>query len=139
MKGGSRLDDVVTLKDLKKALFKKLEKRGMTQDQVDNLAEYLMNFFGYDDYVTDNKLNTKDRDVFYMLEEEGILKTLSEEVMLKRGKLWRIHYWVLRKRDILRLARSKSETVPDKDEYGVVYKDLSEDLWRKHLRDNTEE
>ena len=133
------MDDVVTLKDLKKALFKKLEKRGMSQEQVDNLAEYLMNFFGYDDYVTDNKLNTKDRDVFYMLEEEGILKTLSEEVTLKRGKLWRIHYWVLRKRDILILARSKSDVTPEKDEYGVVYKDLSEDLWRKHLRGEDEE
>jgi hypothetical protein len=133
------LDDVVTLKDLKKALLKKLEKRGMTKNQIDNLAEYLMNFFGYDDYVTDNKLNTKDRDVFYMLEEEGILKTLSEEVTLKRGKLWRIHYWVLRKRDIFRLARSKSEAEPEKDDYGIVYKDLSEDLWRKHLRDNTAE
>jgi len=133
------LDDVVTLKDLKKALLKKLEKRGMSKEQIDNLAEYLMNFFGYDDYVTDNKLNTKDRDVFYMLEEEGILKTLSEEVTLKRGKLWRIHYWVLRKRDIFRLARSKTKKVPEKDEYGIVYKDLSEDLWRKHLRGDSEE
>jgi hypothetical protein len=133
------LDDVITLKVLKKALFKKLEKRGMTQDQVDNLAEYLMNFFGYDDYVTDNKLNTKDRDVFYMLEEEGILKTLSEEVTLKRGKLWRIHYWVLRKRDILRLASAKPIHKDEKEDYGIVYKDLSEDLWRKHIRDNTED
>ena len=129
--------EVVTLKDLKKALFKKLEKRGMTQEQSNNLAEYLMNFFGYDDYVTDNKLNSKDRDVFYMLEEEGLLKTLSEEVTLKRGKLWRIHYWVLRKRDILKLARSKSVKEDEQEDFGTVYKDISEELWRKHLREHT--
>lgn len=131
--------DVITLKDLKKALFKKLEKRGMTEEQIANLAEYIMNFFGFDDYVTDNKLNSKDRDVFYMLEEEGILKTLSEEVTLKRGKLWRIHYWVLRKRDILILARAKSKDEPEQEDQGNVYQDLSEELWRKHLREHASE
>ena len=128
--------EIITLKDLKKALWKKLEKRGMSKKQIDNLAEYLMNFFGYEGYVTDNKLNTKDRDVFYMLEEEGILKTLSEEIIIKRGKLWRIHYWALRKRDILMLARSKLVEEPKSDDEGIVYKDLSEDIWRKHLKEH---
>ena len=66
-----------------------------------------MSFFGFTDQVIDNRLTSEDRDVFYMLEEEGFLTTRQEEVHLKKGKLWRIHYWILKKDQILRLARRK--------------------------------
>ena len=77
--------DVLTLEVLRKALIFKLDKKGMSIENIEKLAEYLMNFFGYDDYVSDNKLNAKDRDVFYMLEEEGLLKTLRDEVTIQKG------------------------------------------------------
>lgn len=130
--------DVVTLEDLQKALSFKLDKRGMTQENINKLAEYLMNFFGYDDYVSDNKLSSKDRDVFYMLEEEGLLRTLRDEVTIQKGKVWRIHYWVLRKEEIFKLAKLKPIKKEEEDNY-KIYDDLSEDVWLKHHKKEAEE
>ena len=63
----------MTLEVLRKALMFKLDKKGMSKESVDKLAEYLMNFFGYDDYVSDNKLNAKDRCFLYA-RGRGIIK-----------------------------------------------------------------
>jgi len=134
--GGELLEEVLTLEALQKALTFKLEKRGMTKDNIDKLAEYLMNFFGYDDYVSDNKLSSKDRDVFYMLEEEGLLKTLRDEVTIQKGKVWRIHYWVLKKHEILKLSKMKHIKDKKEDKY-KIYDDLSEEVWQSHHKNNS--
>ena len=134
----SRLSKIVTLNDLKKALTYKLDNKGMNHKNIDKLAEYLMNFFGFDDYVSDNKLTPKDRDVFYMLEEEGLLRTLRDEVTIEKGKIWRIHYWVLRKNEILKLAKLKPAPEKKEDKY-KIYADLSEDVWQKHQEKDAEE
>ena len=130
--------DVVRLEDLQKALAFKLDKRGMSKENINKLAEYLMNFFGYDDYVSDNKLNAKDRDVFYMLEEEGLLRTLRDEVTIEKGKIWRIHYWVLKKEEIFKLAKLKPVQEKEENKY-KIYDDLSEEVWHKHNQKEAEE
>jgi hypothetical protein len=130
--------EVVTLDDLQKALTYKLDKKGMSKENINKLAEYLMNFFGFDDYVSDNKLNAKDRDVFYMLEEEGLLRTLRDEVTIQKGKIWRIHYWVLRKEDILRLAKLEPIEEEEDNEF-KIYDDISEEVWHKHHKKDTDE
>jgi hypothetical protein len=123
---------LITIDDFKAALQNKLGKKGISEEHIAKLAEYIMNFFGYDDYVEDNRLKTKDRDVFYMLEEEGFLTTMREEVTLQKGKVWRIHYWKLKKKDILKFAQQ--EDVEEKvDEY-AVYSDLEDDVWHRHER-----
>jgi hypothetical protein len=134
--GGSYLD-IVTLDDLQKALSFKLFKKGMSQENINKLAEYLLNFFGFDDYVSDNKLNPKDRDVFYMLEEEGLLRTLRDEVTIQKGKVWRIHYWVLMKKEIFRLAKMKPIEEEEEEEF-KIYDDLSEEIWQKHYEKSEE-
>ncbi len=123
---------VVTFDDLVAALRATLGKKGMAEDDVRKLAIYLLNFFGYSDYIIDNILNTEDRDVFYMLEEEGLLTTEREEIYILKGKVWRIHYWMLRKRKIIELARGEDEKkkVKKEDEYSV-YDDMPEDLWSR--------
>ncbi|WP_455391966.1 DUF6015 family protein [[Eubacterium] cellulosolvens] len=130
--------EVLTLEDLRKALAFKLYRKGMSKENIDKLAEYLMNFFGYDDYVSDNKLNAKDRDVFYMLEEEGLLKTLRDEVTIQKGKVWRIHYWVLKKNEIIKLANAKRVEKTEEDKY-QIYDDLSEEVWQSHSRKDESE
>jgi hypothetical protein len=127
----------VTLDDLQKALSFKLFKKGMSQENINKLAEYLLNFFGFDDYVSDNKLNPKDRDVFYMLEEEGLLRTLRDEVTIQKGKVWRIHYWVLMKKEIFRLAKMKPIEEEEEEEF-KIYDDLSEEIWQKHYEKSEE-
>jgi hypothetical protein len=123
---------VVTFDDLVEALRATLGKRGMGEEDVRKLAIYLLNFFGYSDYIIDNILNTEDRDVFYMLEEEGLLTTEREEIYILKGKVWRIHYWMLRKRKIIELARGeeKKKKVKKENEYSV-YDDMPEDLWSR--------
>ncbi|MCU0861587.1 MAG: hypothetical protein MUE65_04645 [Methanomassiliicoccales archaeon] len=120
---------VVSMEDVVLALQNTLGKKGMSSEDIDRLAEYLMSFFGFTDEVIDNKLTSEDRDVFYMLEEEGFLTTTQEEVHLKKGKLWRIHYWILKKDQILRLARREEEKSKSKDECSAVYEDISDDVW----------
>jgi hypothetical protein len=127
--------DIITIDDFKAALQNKLGKKGITPEHITKLAEYIMNFFGFNDYVEDNKLKTKDRDVFYMLEEEGFLSTSREEVTLQKGKVWRIHYWKLKKDQILKFA-TQVEVEEKKEEYSV-YSDLSDDVWHRHERGNS--
>jgi hypothetical protein len=126
---------IITIDDFKAALNKKLGKKGITPEHISKLAEYIMNFFGYEDYVEDNRLKTKDRDVFYMLEEEGFLTTLREEVTLQKGKVWRIHYWKLKKDQILKFA--KEEEIEEEVDEFAVYGDLADDVWHRHERGNS--
>ena len=124
--------DIITIDEFRAALQNKLGKRGISEEHIEKLAEYIMNFFGFNDYVEDNKLKTKDRDVFYMLEEEGFLTTSREEVTLQKGKVWRIHYWKLKKKQILKYAEGEEEEEKE-DEYSV-YEDLEDDVWHRHER-----
>jgi RNA 3'-terminal phosphate cyclase len=123
---------VVSMEDVVLALQNTLGKKGMSPDDIGKLAEYLMSFFGFTDEVIDNRLTSEDRDVFYMLEEEGFLTTTQEEVHLKKGKLWRIHYWILKKDQILRLARREEKKLKSRDECSAVYDEISEDVWTNH-------
>jgi len=127
------MDDVIL------ALRNTLGKKGMSDEDIRKLAEYLLSFFGYTDEVIDNRLTSEDRDVFYMLEEEGFLTTTQEEVHLKKGKLWRIHYWILKKDQILRLAKKGEPDRQSKDEAGAVYEDISEDVWRSERGGHADE
>jgi hypothetical protein len=119
------MDDVVM------ALKNTLGKKGMAENDIKRLAEYLMSFFGYTNEVIDNRLTSEDRDVFYMLEEEGLLTTTQEEVHLKKGKLWRIHYWILKSDQILRLARQGDEEQKKKDDSSAIYDQISDEVWSR--------
>ena len=123
---------VVTMHQVEAALRKTVGRKGMTDEEIKNLADYLMSFFGYTDEVIDNRLTSEDRDVFYMLEEEGLLTTTHEEVLLKKGKLWRIHYWILKKDQIIRLANSTETSEEKKEDAGAVYDQVSDEEWARH-------
>jgi len=123
---------VVTMPQVELALKKTVGKKGMSDEEIKKLAEYVMSFFGYTDEVIDNRLTPEDRDVFYMLEEEGLLTTTQEEVLLKKGKLWRIHFWILKKDQILRLSKSEENGKEAQDEVADVYDQLSDEEWSRH-------
>lgn len=122
---------VVTLDELKEAMRKTLGKKGLPEKEIVSLAEYLISFFGFGEEVIDNLLDVKDRDVFYMLEEEGLLTTRQEEIHLKRGKLWRIHYWVLRTDHIKKLAHS--EEAEEELDHQLLYSSISEEVWTRNM------
>ena len=120
---------VVTMSEIRAALRVRVGRRGMSEEDISALADYLISFFGFDTEVIDNRLDVDDRDVFYMLEEAGLLTTRQEEAHIKKGKLWRIHYWVLRTARIKDLA---SHAVHRRDEavFGV-YDGLPEEAWAR--------
>jgi hypothetical protein len=119
------------MEELVLALKNTLGKKGMQESDIKRLAEYTMSFFGYTDSVIDNRLTSEDRDVFYMLEEEGFVTTTEEEVHLKKGKMWRIHYWILKKDQIARLASMPEEVKPETDELAMIYENIDKDVWAR--------
>ncbi|MFQ6107474.1 MAG: DUF6015 family protein [Thermoplasmata archaeon] len=121
---------VVSISELTGALRRKLGKKGMADAEICKLADYLMSFFGFSDEVIDNLLTPEDRDVFYMLEEEGLLTTRREEISLKRGKLWRIHYWIIKKDYVKKLAAEAEEE--EEEDIGSVYDSISEEVWSRN-------
>lgn len=118
------------MEDMKRALMATLGKRGVGAEEVTQIAEYLISFFGYHNEVIDNMLEPEDRDVFYLLEEEGLLTTRQEEVFITKGKLWRIHYWILRTDRIHRLG--EKVRVPEGDEYEILYNSIGDEVWARH-------
>jgi hypothetical protein len=96
-----------------------------------------MDIFGFDDRVIDNVLDPEDRQLFYILEEEGMLTTEREESTLYDGREWRTHYWRLRKDTILRYSKEANGTrrylIDKKQPVNVsdddIYNTIDEDMW----------
>ena len=119
---------IANISQVRQALRATVGRHGMAEESIGALADYVMSFFGFNTEVIDNRLDVDDRDVFYMLEEEGLLGTRQEEVFLKKGKLWRIHYWVLRTEQIKALARLNGSAVPVRVD---LYGDLPAEVWAR--------
>lgn len=127
--------DLVTIENLKTALSKVLGNRGgVDADWIDQVAQFIMDFFGYEDRILDNRLTPKDRDVFYMLEGLDLLKTEMEEATIQKGKIWRIHYWILNREKIKTLVEENKDNNVDEDflKEGTVYDNISDSMWEMH-------
>lgn len=129
--------NIITLDDLSKAIANRV---GIDIEEARRDAGFVMDIFGYDDRVIDNVLDPEDRQLFYILEEEGMLTTEREETTLYDGREWRTHYWVLKKNIILKYAQDESKVVrnvlvdkrqPIRDISSdeSVYDTLEEDVW----------
>jgi len=126
--------DVITLDNLTKAIANRI---GIDIDEAQRDAGFVLDIFGFDDRVIDNVLEPEDRQMFYILEEGGILTTEREVTTLYDGREWRTHYWRLRKDTILRYSREANGTrrhlidkkqlvsVSDDD----IYDTLDENMW----------
>jgi hypothetical protein len=104
----------------------------MSEEELDNLSDYILSFFGFDTFIVDNRLSPSDRDVFYTLEEAGLLNTTQEEVTLRKGKIWRLHYWILKTDHIISLAKRKQcADDPACPEAGSVYENMDDEVWER--------
>lgn len=120
---------IVTRTELVAALRETVGKGGMPDDELRALADYLMSFFGFETEVIDNNLDVADRDVFYTLEEEGLLTTRQEEVIIRKGKLWRIHYWILRVEKIKAFAKGAARK--GAADAFAVYDEVPAEVWAR--------
>jgi hypothetical protein len=108
------------------------EHHHMDKDAAREMAQHVLNFFGYNDRIIDNVLEPEDRDAFYMLEETEMLKTDREETTLYDGREWRIHYWVLKKDLVYSLVKQEEERrKAPKDPSAVYMQEVPEEVWRR--------
>lgn len=133
-----RKDWIPNPKTLAKAIMNAMAKTGynISDNEAKESADHVLNFFGYDLRIVDNVLESKDRDVFYMLEDIGIVKTENDEITLYDGRIWRLNYWLLYPDFILSLVEEDNHDkmlVEKKEETKceTIYSDLPEDVWKK--------
>lgn len=123
---------IITIKELQIALEKSLVDKQMGKQEIAKLAERIMDLFGFADQVVDNRLTPEDRDIFYMLEEAGLVTTIEDDVQVQKGKTWRIYYWVLKKDQIIRLATEDLSKSGAKASEADIYETISDDVWKHH-------
>ena len=124
-------DSTLTLEELTVAIRNGIDKEGMPDEQAKEMAQHILNFFGYSERIIDNILEPEDRDAFYMLEDTGILTTEREETTLYDGREWRIHYWLFRKERIHELIDGKAAIEGDAAADISVYDELGEEAWHR--------
>ncbi len=128
---GSNMGLIVSLNRLTEAIVNSYKEHNMSKEDARNMAYHVLNFFGFGDRIVDNVLEPEDRDLFYMLEDFGLLVTEREETTLYDGREWRIHYWLLKKNAINSMASEEDISSSAPEEEFDVYEDIPEDVWMR--------
>lgn len=123
--------DILTVSTLAKAIKAAIGHDNIPDEHAEKMAEHMLNFFGFHDKIIDNMLEPQDRDVFYTLEDYGLMSTEREETTLWDGREWRINYWRFRKDKIFKLANEtpKMEKKKSRNEYEELYSSIPEEVW----------
>lgn len=119
---------VITVEDLEIAFGKMLGPKGYSDGDIKELAQQIISLYGFNYAVVDNRLKPRERDIFYKLEEVGLVYTTQEEVTIKKGKVWRLHYWFLNRNKIMQLSRGEEPKIKE-NEYSVYSGD--EEIWAR--------
>jgi hypothetical protein len=122
----------VNIKEVTIALEKALAAKQLSHQDIERLAERMMDLFGFENQVVDNRLTSEDRDIFYMLEEAGLVTTIEDDVQVQKGKTWRIYYWVLKEDQIHRLAHGSGDEKKPMPAEADIYETMSDDVWKHH-------
>ena len=129
------MPNIITLEDLSRAIANRV---GIDIEEARRDAGFVLDIFGFDNRVIDNVLDPEDRQLFYILEEEGMLTTEREETTLYDGREWRTHYWVIKKDIIHRYSKEEKRTTsiiserlqPTHDiSDEAVYDTMDSDMW----------
>ncbi|MCD6482082.1 MAG: hypothetical protein J7L31_07450 [Thermoplasmata archaeon] len=124
---------IVTLEDLATAIASRVD---IDIESAMKDANFVMDLFGFEDRIIDNILEPEDRQLFYILEEEGMLITEREETTIYDGRSWRTHYWFLNKETILKYKeegkRKREERKKREEDAADIYNEIPEELWFGH-------
>jgi len=123
------MKDTLTVDSLTEAIINSIDRDGMPEEAARGTAEHILNFFGYSERIIDNVLEPGDRDIFYLLEDTGILTTEREETSLYDGREWRIHYWKLQRNRVMQLVENGSERKKKMEDPANIYDEIPEDVW----------
>ena len=127
----SKGDRILTVEDLTQAILNSIDREDIEPDAARQMANHVLNFFGFNDTIIDNILEPEDRDAFYMLEDLGLLQTEREETTLYDGREWRIHYWMFKKDRIYELVKDEDEGTGDGTGVADVYAEVPDDIWTR--------
>ncbi len=119
----------IKVDELTTAIKNSIDEKGMETSAAQMMAEHVLNFFGFNDRIIDNILEQEDRDVFYMLEDAGLLTTEREETTLYDGREWRIHYWLFEKDKIIEKIQSETKKDDHSGEEQDVYDEIPDGVW----------
>lgn len=121
---------IITLEDLATAIATRVD---IDLESALKDANFVMDLFGFEDRIIDNILEPEDRQLFYILEEEGMLLTEREETTIYDGRSWRTHYWFLNKETIIKYkeeGRKKREARKKIDgDIADIYDDIPDEIW----------
>ncbi|KAA0002554.1 MAG: hypothetical protein FE048_03535 [Thermoplasmata archaeon] len=119
---------IITLEDLAMAIASRV---GIDFESALRDANFVMDLFGFEDRIIDNVLEPEDRQLFYILEEEGMLTTEREETTIYDGRTWRTHYWFINKETILRYKETGAVKREERKEEDVtdIYKEIPDEVW----------
>ncbi len=117
---------IVTREVLIAALENVFGSKGMDRGDIEELSDFVLSFFGYEDYVLDNILTSAERDIFYNLEECGLLNAHREEVNIAKGKAWRVNQWTYNKNNIDKAASKDVPVEPEKNPYDEYFKEIGQ-------------
>ncbi len=125
---------IITLEDLAMAIAARID---IDMESALKDANFVMDLFGFEDRIIDNILEPEDRQLFYILEEEGMLITEREETTIYDGRSWRTHYWFLNKEAILKYKeKGKEEEEKERkrkeEDAAEIYKEIPDELWFGH-------
>ena len=117
---------IVTRQILIAALENVFGSKGMVRGEIEELSDFVLSFFGYEDYVLDNVLSSAERDIFYNLEECGLLNAHREEVNIAKGKAWRVNQWTYNKNNIDKAASKEMPDEQEKNPYDEYFKEMGQ-------------
>ena len=109
----------------------KTPERQLDYNSAIDMADYILGFFGFQDRIIDNMLEPQDRNVFYLLQDYGLVRTESEETSLWDGREWRIHYWLLDHNKIFKSngdSKELEQTVESEEDQ--IYAGVPDHFWR---------
>jgi len=134
--GGSTQVNIITISDLSKAIIHKL---GVNKQEAQRIAGFILDIFGYEDRVIDNVLDLEDRQLFYILEEEGMITSGREVTILYNGREWLTHYWQLKRNSIIKYAKNGKKRIKNEEfcknsdmnlsSCSNIYNSLSKEVW----------
>ena len=133
---GSTQPEVITINELSKAIINRL---GVDRKEAKRIAGFILDLFGFEDRVIDNVLDLEGRQLFYILEEEGMLVSGREETILYNGREWLTHYWQIQRKTIIRFSKNgckkiKNDTLTNTQSMKIsncvdIYSSITREMW----------
>ena len=121
-----------------KDVEEKLVSIGFSRNVAREYSSMLMNLLGFSGEILDNELMESERSIFYDMEEYGILKRDTEEVLLKNRR-WKILRWFLNSDRIMERGEDMDDGIlggyrPD-IEMEAIYDNSPDEWWKRNSRE----